>query len=132
MVYTGSGAMQGIGIASNNMIQASQRFAEQIGTDAIKEQNGFMDDGFDATAEMTTLFMQSTKLMKKGNVDKIINAYLTFAHTSNLVARNVDDGFKRSIIASLKVADKTGICTLMQYDEANEELQKIEHRKENV
>ena len=119
--------------SNDNLMYASQRFAQQLGADAIKEQNSYMDDGFNATAEMTTLFLRSTKLSEQHNFDKIINTYLTFAHSSNLVARDVVNGFKHSIIASMKITDTTGICTQLEYGVPGDEgLNDIQFRKENV
>ena len=117
---------------NDHLTVASHRFAEQMDAEAIKEQNSYMDNGFNKTAEMTNLFMQSTKLAEEHNFDQIINIYLTFAQKSNILPRNVVDGFKRSIISSLKVVSTDTICRELNFDLPQEGLQQIERRTENV
>jgi hypothetical protein len=116
----------------NHFLKASERFAEQIDVDAIEEQSQFMDNGFNATSEMTSLFLQSTKLSEERDYSSIINQYLTFTHRSNLLARDVINSFKRSIICSMKLSDMTGICVSMGYELPQEGLVRFERRPENV
>ncbi|KAJ1466483.1 hypothetical protein T484DRAFT_3633367 [Baffinella frigidus] len=115
-----------------HLSHASQRFAQQLDVDAIKEQSRYMDDGFNATAELTSLFMQSTKLVEEQNFNSIINAYLTFTQTSNMLPRDVINSFKRSIVSSLKLADTTSICEGLNYEASQQGLLRVERRVENV
>jgi hypothetical protein len=127
--------LQGLSICSsesNHLTNASQRFGQQIHVDAIKEQNMLMDNGFNATSEMTDLFLQSTKLTQEREYSSIINMYLTFTRRSNLLARDVVNSFKRSIICSMKLSDMTGICEAMEYELPQEGLVRFERRPENV
>lgn len=116
----------------DNLSRANERFAQQIHADAIREHNQYMDNGYHATAEMTSLFMQSTKLAEDLNFDKIINTYLSFAQKSNLPSRDVANSFKRSIIASLKVTDRTTMYEIMEFDPPQEGLANIENSTDNV
>ncbi|KAJ1469345.1 hypothetical protein T484DRAFT_1754494 [Baffinella frigidus] len=116
----------------NHLARASRRFAQQLDPNAIKEQTRWMDNGFNATAEITSLFLLSTKLVQERDYNSIIKKYVSFTHTSNLMARNVVASFKRSIISSLKLVDTTNICAAMQYDPPQKELVRYERRLENV
>jgi hypothetical protein len=101
---------------NHHLLYTSNRFAQQLDTAAINEQSQFMDNEFNATAELTSLFLQSTKFTETHNFDSIINTYLTFTKISNIPARDVVDSFKRSIISSLKLDDTVSICTEMGYE----------------
>ncbi|KAJ1465010.1 hypothetical protein T484DRAFT_1866857 [Baffinella frigidus] len=50
--------------SDDHLDRASQRFAQQLDVTAIQEHKSLMDNGFNATAEMTSLFLQSTKLVE--------------------------------------------------------------------
>jgi hypothetical protein len=119
-------------MGDSHLLYASERFAQQLDVNAIQEQNRCMDNGFNATAELTSLFLQSTKLVHELNFDSIIDTYLTFTQVSNLPARNVLQSFKRSIISSLKLEDTTSICADMGYEEPQQGLVRFERRVENV
>ena len=54
---------------TDHMDKASDRFAQQLGIHSITEQNQWMDNGFDATAEMTTLFLQSKRHVEEHDYD---------------------------------------------------------------
>jgi hypothetical protein len=111
---------------------ASQRFAQQLDVTAIQEHNSLMDNGFNATAEMTSLFLQSTKLAEDLNINSIIGTYLTFTHKCNLPARNVFDSFKCSIICSLKLADTDRIWQAMDFKLPQDGLVRFDRLVENV
>ena len=111
---------------------ASERFAQQLDINSIQEQNRFMENGFDATAELNSLFMQSKKHVEEHNYDDIISAYLTFTHGSNLLARDVINSFKCSIIASMKLGDISHVCEAMEFAIPQQGLFRFEERIENV
>jgi hypothetical protein len=114
------------------VLRANEQFAKHLDISTINEQSKLMDNGFDATAGLTSLFMQSTKLVEEHNYESIIMTYLTFSHTSNLLARNVPISFKRSIISSLKLLDTSSICSTLQLDPPQQELVQFERRTTNV
>jgi hypothetical protein len=124
------------GLQGNNQTdhldRASHGFAQQLDVHSINEQNRLMDNGFDATAEMTTLFLQSKKHTEEHDYNSIISMYLTFTHSSNLLARDVVDSFKRSIISSLKLSDTTRVCEAMEYELPQEGLVRFEKNTQNV
>ena len=116
----------------SNLIQAREGFAQHLDMDAIEEQNRLMDDGFNTTADISSLFLSSRKLYEEIDYSFIIKTYISFTHTSNLMARDVTNSFKRSIISSLKLVDSTSICRAMQYDVPQVDLVRFERRIENV
>lgn len=117
---------------NNHLHGASQRFAQQLDVKAIQEHNSLMDNGFNATSEITSLFLQSTKLAEEHNFNTIIGTYLTFAHKCNLPCRDISDSFKCSIICSLKLTDTTSICEAMQFKTAQDGQVRFERLVENV
>jgi len=117
---------------NTHLDRAVYNFAEQLDPDSIQEQNRFMDNGFDTTSEMTTLFLQSKKHVEQHDYSSVIATYLTFAHTSNLLARDVMNSFKRSIISSLKLSDTSSVCEAMEYELPQEGLVRFEQQVENV
>lgn len=119
-------------VHTNNLFHASERFAQQLDVDAIQEQTRFMDNGFNATAEITSLFLQSTKLAEEHNFDSTINLYLTFTKNSNLVARDVVNSFIHSIISSVKLESMISICEAMGYETPEEQEIYIDRRGGNV
>ena len=127
-------AMRGLQGDNQNihLDRASQRFAEELDIHSIQEQNKFMDNGFDATAAMTALFQQSRKHTEEHDYNSVIAMYLTFTHSSNLLARDVVNSFKRSIISSLKLSDTTRVCEVMEYELPQEGLVRFEKRVQNV
>ena len=120
------------GNQTSHIVIASERFAQQLDTNSIQEQKRFMNNGFDATTEMNSLFMQSKKHVEEHNYDDIISAYLTFTHGSNLLARDVLNSFKCSIIASMKLGDITNVCEAMDYPVPQQGLVRFEERAENI
>jgi hypothetical protein len=133
-IHSGNLSMRGVHLddQTSHIAVASERFAQQLDLNSIQEQNRFMDNGFDTTAEMTTLFLQSKKHVEEHNFNSIISTYLTFTHTSNLLARDVVNSFKRSIISSMKLADMNAVCESMNYELPQEGLIQFENRTENV
>jgi len=116
----------------DHLMMASARFAQQLDSEAIHEQNQFMDNGFNSTAEMTSLFMQSKKFVKDRDYESTIMAYLTFAQAANLKARDVGANFKRSILSSMKLTSTAGVCAALDYPPPGGDLAKLEERKANV
>jgi hypothetical protein len=116
----------------DHLTRASARFAQQLGSEAIHEQNQFMDNGFSSTAEMTSLFLQSKKFVKERDHESTIMAYLTFAQAANLKARDVGSNFKRSILSSMKLSNTAGVCAALDYPPPHRDLEKMEERKANV
>jgi hypothetical protein len=116
----------------DHLTMASARFAQQLDSDAIHEHNLFMDNGFNVTAEMTSLFLQSKKLVKERDYEATIMAYLTFAQAANLHARDVGTNFKRSILSSMKLSNTAGVCAALGYPPPHADVLKIEERKANV
>jgi hypothetical protein len=116
----------------DQVVMANQQFAQHLDIATIEEQSKLMDNGFHATADLTSLFLQSSKLIEEHNYESLIMTYLTFSHTSNLMARNVSDTFKRSIISSLKLTDTSSICEQLQFSPPQQELVQFERRKNNV
>jgi hypothetical protein len=108
----------------------SENFAQQLDFNSIEDR--FMDNGFDTTSEMATLFLQSRKHIEQHDYTSVIGTYLTLTHSSNLLARDVKNSFKRSIISSLKLSDTTKICEAMEYELPQEGLIRFEKRVENV
>jgi len=133
-IHSGNLSMRGVHLddQTSHITVASERFAQQLDLNSIQEQNRFMDNGFDTTAEMTTLFLQSKKHVEEHNFNSIISTYLTFTHNSNLLARDVVNSFKRSIISSMKLADMNAVCESMNYELPQEGLIQFENRTENV
>jgi hypothetical protein len=117
---------------ADEVARTNQQFAKHLDIASIQEQSKLMDNGFDTTADLTSLFMQSTKLIEERNYESIIMTYLTFSHTSNLLPRNVADNFKRSIISSLKLIDTSSICEQLQISPPQQELVQFERRTTNV
>jgi hypothetical protein len=117
---------------NDHLDRASQRFAAELDFHSIQEQNKFMDNGFESTAAMTALFLQSKKHTEEHDYNSVIAQYLTFTHSSNLLARDVVNSFKRSIISSLKLSDTTRVCEAMKYELAQEGLVRFEKRPQNV
>jgi hypothetical protein len=95
--------------STRGMTVAIENFAEQVGPGAIQEQSRLMDNGFENTSEITSLFHQSTKLFVVRNNQSILHTYLDFTRRCNLMPTDVTASFKRSIIASLKLADTAKI-----------------------
>ena len=112
--------------------RAVYNFAQELDPGSIQEHNRFMDNGFDTTSEMTTLFLESKRYVEEHDYNSVIATYLTFTHSSNLLARDVMNSFKRSIISSLKLADTGRICEAMEYELPQEGLVRFEKRVENV
>jgi hypothetical protein len=134
-VYAGSLMMQSTTYRpreEDEVARTNQQFAKHLDIASIQEQSKLMDNGFDTTADLTSLFMQSTKLIEERNYESIIMTYLTFSHTSNLLPRNVADNFKRSIISSLKLIDTSSICNHLQFSPPQQELVQFERRTTNV
>jgi hypothetical protein len=117
---------------NSHLARASERFAQQLDPISIQEQNRLMDNGFDTTAEMTSLFLQSKKHVEEHNYNSIIGTYLTFTHASNIRSRDVTTSFKRSIISSMKLYDTSRVCEVMEYDPPQQGLIRFERNVENV
>lgn len=117
---------------TSSTVTSNERFAQQMTGNAITEHNQLMDNGFNATAEMTSLFMQSTKLVKERDLETIIMTYLTYTHSSNLKARNVRSSFIHSIVHSLKLETAGNLTSLLGYPDPPDELRRNDKRSENV
>lgn len=114
------------------IMRTNQQFAQQLDLATIQAQHQLMDNGFNVTADLSNLFLQSTKQIEEQNYESIIMTYLTFSHTSNLMARNVADSFKRSIISSLKLLDTSDICKRLNLAPPQQELVQFERRTTNI
>jgi len=117
---------------SSPMMSSNERFAQQMTGNAIMEHNRFMDNGFNTTAEMTSLFMQSTKLVKERDLETIIMTYLTYTHSCNLKARDVRNSFIHSVVHSLKLENATNLLSLLGFIVPPDQLRRNEKRSENV
>ena len=107
-------------------------FGTAMPQQAIHEQLQLMDNGFDTTAELTSLFYQSTKRFTAHSNHSILEAYLSFTHKCNLLPTSVVPSFKRSIIASLKLTDTVSICEHLQDNAPVSELVCCEEIPDNV
>jgi hypothetical protein len=115
-----------------HLIQASKRFAQQLDIGSIQEQTRLMDNGFNATVDMNSLFLQSTKLVQENSYNSIINKYISYTQRGNFMAKDVVYCFKRSIISSMKLTDTERICGAMHYELAQPSLVQFEKGCENV
>jgi hypothetical protein len=123
----------GLGLPDDDhRVRTNQQFARHLDLSIIQEQTKLMDNGFDATADITNLFLQSTRLVEERNYESIIMTYLSFSHTSNLLARDVSNSFKRSIISSMKLLDTSSICQQLQFDPPQQELVQFERKTTNI
>jgi hypothetical protein len=115
----------------NHLTTASSRFAHQIDASAINEQLQLMDSGFDTTAELNSLFHQSTRLLVAKNKLTVLETLLSFSRKSNCGTADIVGCLKRSIIASMKLIDTEAICSALQ-DELPTDLKCFENIPENV
>jgi len=127
--YAGSYAH---GHTPSNLTTVSEGFARQVDQSAIQQQLELMNNGFDSTSDLITLFQQSTKLFTARSNESIWESYLSFTHKCNLVPLSIVSSFKRSIIASLKLVDTTKICLEMQDDAPVQGLKRFEDTTDNI
>ena len=120
------------GHTSSHLTTASEGFARQVDQIAIQQQLELMNNGFDATSDLNTLFQQSTKLFTTRSNESIWESYLSFTHKCNLVPLNIVPSFKRSIIASLKLVDTDKICLEIQDGAPVQGLKRFEETAGNV
>jgi hypothetical protein len=124
----------GVAMSNNpgHMTTASEGFAQQLEHSAIQQQLELMNNGFDTTSDLITLFNQSNKRFTTRSNESIWESYLSFTHKSNLVPLSIVPSFKRSIIASLKLVDTTKICLEMEDNAPVQGLERFEQTTDNV
>jgi hypothetical protein len=118
-------------LVSDHLTTASSRFAHQIDASAINEQSQLMGSGFDTTAELNSLFYQSTRLLATKNKQTVFETLLSFSRKSNCGTTDIVGCLKRSIIASMKLIDTEAICSALQ-DELPTDLRCFEDIPDNV
>ena len=114
------------------MTTASEGFARQVEQSAIQQQFELMNNGFDATSDLVTMFNMSTKLFTARSSESIWESYLSFTRKCNLSPIDIVPSFKRSIIASLKLVDTAKISLEMQDNAPAHTLEYFEKTSDNV
>jgi hypothetical protein len=111
---------------------ASEGFAQQVEQSAIQQQIELMNNSFDATSDLITMFNMSSKLFTARSNESIWESYLSFTYKCNLAPLSIVPSFKRSIIASLKLVDTAKICLEMQDNAPVHTLDYFEKTSDNV